>query len=276
MSWWIGIPAAQTTVGCGDQTHRLRWEAGKLLALDHDDPEAERTLAALGGQRCTCVDVLDAWARQSKNARVLTLASRGPADPLVAQDEDAPGWPSAPRPAATPARARVRGWTSYAPISPVAAPGGATAPETRQDELVALLALGGGLPDRLVAAVANHWATRLRRSDKTVQRNLPQLHAALFGRVRAVLVGWLGEPGIQVELELLRNGGRASVTDEEGTLHVALPFTWLVDVWAKGLAISWGRFCLSAETGDGQHWELGTIGPDLGPEQTIMVELPGA
>ena len=93
--WWLSLPEAQATIDCGEQTHRLRWQQGDLQAVDHEDIEAERTLAALGDQRCACADVLDAWARHASDLRVLVLASRGPTDPLAIQADQAAS-PSAP------------------------------------------------------------------------------------------------------------------------------------------------------------------------------------
>ena len=56
------LPAAIARVNCSGARHAVRWEGGDLIALDHDDPEGERALAALGGTSCTCLEVLGAWA----------------------------------------------------------------------------------------------------------------------------------------------------------------------------------------------------------------------
>ena len=69
--WWLGLLAAQATVACGDDTHRLRWEHGALQALDHDDPEAELALSALGGERCACA------ASGSEGPRLASTRTRG-------------------------------------------------------------------------------------------------------------------------------------------------------------------------------------------------------
>ena len=71
---WHGIPPAVAPVTCGGARHRLRWADGKLGAVDHDDVDGERTLAALSGERCACIDLLDAWARHAADVRVLVLA----------------------------------------------------------------------------------------------------------------------------------------------------------------------------------------------------------
>ena len=136
-------------------------------------PRRERALrrAGLGGEPCVCLEVLDAWARDAGDERVLVAASRGPADRIARREWNAPD------------DEEQAGWVGYGPS--LGAPG------PPADGLAALLSLPGGLPDRLVATVA------ASRSGGAIS---PRLHAALFGRVAAALGGWLGQP----ELELGR------------------------------------------------------------------------
>src|SRR6202044_795789 len=89
-----GLPSAIARVDCSGERHSIRWSAGDLVGLDHDDPEGERALAALGGTSCTCVDVLAAWSRQRDNPGLLTVLSRGTQDPI--QAEGVPGGAFAP------------------------------------------------------------------------------------------------------------------------------------------------------------------------------------
>ena len=247
--WWLGLAPAQATVTCGGAEHRLRWEAGELTALDHEDPEAERALAALGAERCTCVDVLDAWAGHRDDARVLVLASRGQIDPLAPPGDEVAqfgiaqpaivggftvrgrGAGRVQRPRRRPATVRRAGASvSYAAgrgggfFGPGAGPTGSMARKAEaEDELIALLGLGGGLPE--------------------------------------------------VHLTMIGDGGEPSLATEDRAVRARLPFGWLVDVWAKGLATIWGRCCLAANTDDGQAWELVTVGPDFGRPTPIRVEL---
>ena len=73
-NWWEPLPPAQAEVSCGDKTHRLRWERGKLTALDHPDTEEELVLAALGGDR----------SENPERTAVRRLAcDRAPADPIA-------------------------------------------------------------------------------------------------------------------------------------------------------------------------------------------------
>src|SRR4051794_33752091 len=162
------LPATVVEVGCGGDIHRLRWWSGELTSLDHEDPEGERTLAALGGTRNGCVTALDAWQRQRTSLRVLTLASHGPADRLRVESEDGPssrsrrgrvpsrrgGMPSAYRSTTTMAS----GWAASGAGH---ARGGTASAADDDDDVETLFALGPALADRLAATVATHWAERV-------------------------------------------------------------------------------------------------------------------
>lgn len=125
-----------------------------------------------------------------------------------------------------------------------------------------LLALGGGLPHRLAATVAAAWVDRVDDAAR------PHLHAALWGRATLALRGWLSDPALEPELELIGEGDAPSVTRE----RIALPFSWLVRVWGRGLTTIAGRFCLSADSVQGVI-SLLTVGPDFGEQRTLRLEL---
>jgi hypothetical protein len=182
-AWWTGIPAAEATVPCGGHTHTLRWEHGALTAMDHGDPEAEATLAALAGEPAPCLDHLSAWNRRRDDPRVLTLASRGVLDALDVQINQHPH-PRAP----TPRRSET--------------------------ELLELLALGGGLPDRLQAHAAASWTRRLRTGHSALPAALPQLNAALYGRALSALRLWLGEPNLAIDLTMIDPTSDAHLADQ--------------------------------------------------------------
>ena len=76
------LPNALARLDCSGQRHAIRWEAGELVALDHQDPEGERALVALGGTRTPCIEILNAWSRQKENADILSALSRGSLDPI--------------------------------------------------------------------------------------------------------------------------------------------------------------------------------------------------
>ncbi|MDY7102474.1 MAG: hypothetical protein S0880_14935 [Actinomycetota bacterium] len=59
--WWSGYTAIELGVPAGTASHRLRWSKGRFTMVDHVDVVGERILHVLGGERCLCFDVLDAW-----------------------------------------------------------------------------------------------------------------------------------------------------------------------------------------------------------------------
>ncbi|MGO9975212.1 MAG: hypothetical protein ACLP01_20910 [Solirubrobacteraceae bacterium] len=312
--WWVGIAPAQVTVACGVEQHRLRWEGGALRALDHADLEGERTLAALGGEPCACVELLDAWDRHRDDPRVLALASRGPADRLAPQGEEQGPYGTAGRQVLGPrssnvARLSSSGASTAGPrvlgprssnvarlsssgagfVGRTAALGvqsvrgralagpqaGRTKQERMEEELIALLGLGGGLPERLQASVTATWRQRIASRERGVARVRPQLHAALYGRVLATVGAWLGGSGQRVRLTMIGERGRTRVTEEDGAVAAELPFGWLADVWCRDLALVGGRLCLAAATEDGgRTWSLTTVAPDLGRSAVVTLALP--
>lgn len=286
--WWVGLSEAQAMVSCGDHQHRLRWHEGRLDALDHGDPEDERALAALGGQTFACIELLDAWERHKDDLRALVLGPRAPSDLLrIDPDSLAPqrvlrsrGRPAS-RPGAGGASARSisataigGGWAGYAPGSTGRASARLSGQASGEAELIRLLALGGGIPERLLATVAATWSRRSQSSRTAAARKArPQLHAALQGRVFAAIRSWLGEPTIAVDLTMLSVTDQRSISRVDGIICARLPFSWLVDVWARGLTTIYGRFCLAAETSDGQRWQLTTIAPALDTVEQIDAAL---
>lgn len=61
--WYDYVPPATATIPCGDRQHRITWQRGKLVLVDHD-LGAERAMIALGGQACPCMQVLTMWRDQ--------------------------------------------------------------------------------------------------------------------------------------------------------------------------------------------------------------------
>src|ERR1019366_1077588 len=161
---------AEVTVPCGGDTHTVRWEAGELMAVDHGDPDGE---AALAGESVPCLELLRTWSRRADDPHVLTLASRGPTDPLNINLDGLRFDYGAPR-------------------------------RQTEEQTLRLLAAGGRLPDRLQATIAAIWTRRLRTGHTALETARPQLEAALYGRVLRTLHAWLGEPRLPIELPLIR------------------------------------------------------------------------
>jgi hypothetical protein len=230
--WWAGIPAAEVPVLCGGGTHTVRWETGELIAVNHSDVQGELTPAALADETVPCLELLRTWSRRASDPYVLTLASRGPSDPLNMDIDGLRFDYGAPR-------------------------------RQTEEQTLRLLAAGGRLPDRLQATTAAIWTRRLRTGHAALATARPQLEAALYGRVLRTLHSWLGEPQLTVELTMIGpEDQRRAVRTADG-VDVSLPFCWLSDVWMRGLAVTFGQLCIAADTADGSSWTLDTLGPDL-------------
>ena len=191
--WWTGLEPADTSCAAAAPVIGSAGSAGELVACDHGDPEDERALAALAGERCACIELLDAWARHDGRPARADPRPRDVSDPARSS-----AWVSLrPAPAAAtcrPARRR-RG-----PAAAVRARGSGRFPvyprswDEGEAELIALLGLGGGVAERLVATVAATWARRLRPDANVAPVAVPRLRSALHARLLATLRGWLGEP----------------------------------------------------------------------------------
>ena len=135
----------------------------------------------------------------------------------------------------------------------------------RQTELqtLRLLAAGGRPPHRLQATTAAIWARRLHTGHTALDAARPQLEAALYGRVLRTLRWWLGEPQLAIELAMIGPAEKRKIVRTADGVEVSLPFSWLSDVWMRGLAVTSGQLCIAAETTDGSTWTLHTLGPEL-------------
>jgi hypothetical protein len=71
------------------------------------------------------------------------------------------------------------------------------------DELLKLLALGGGLPDRLQAHAAAAWTRRLHAGYSNLEAALPELTAALYGRLLLATRLWLAETQLSIDMTMV-------------------------------------------------------------------------
>lgn len=283
------LPAALARVACSGERHTMRWEGGNLVALDHDDPEGERALAALGGTSGACLDLLGAWSRQRENPGLLTALSRGTQDMI--QAEGFPTRPFAAYPATTtprntllPARAgnRTPGGSvamtgSSTAMARRARRGGVMVPRanaapTTEDDLALLAGLGHELTLRLVATVTAVLLDRLGGPDRPSAR--PALEASLFGRASCALRAWLATPVLDVELVVTGPDEQPSLKwDGAGPIQVALPPEWVMTVWGRDLTMIAGRFSLGVVESAASRITLMTIGSDLGTPRQLVVQM---
>lgn len=243
--WWEGHEpvSAALTVGTHGRTHVLRWAAGKLTLDDHGDPDAELALAALGSERCPCLDVLDAWNAQKDHPEVLTIGRRSLADDVRA-DRRALG-----RVEAEAARWRAQ-WAAAA--SDLRTGGDLTGSVRLRDlaeraerrlrvrlGFVRLLALDVALVDRLLLTVLAGAEQRWVDDVAFRTQHRARLHAALIARALPALEQAGLAPADRMTIELLDPGDGAVVERGE---RVALPLSWLTNVWGRGVAVDGGRF----------------------------------
>jgi hypothetical protein len=271
IAWWTGLAPASLVVRCGGAEHRVGWDQGALVARDHGELDDERALAALAGERCACVELLDAWHRHVTDLRALKLGPRDVSDPIRSS-----AWASAPgaRGGYIPMPAwEVRGLplpseprTGRFPVYP-------RSWDDSEAELIALLGLGGQLGERLIATVAAHWTEQLRNDPAGAAGARPRLRAALYGPLLTTLLAWLDEPALSLTLELVAEDQPRSLTRVAGRVRARLPFAWLSEIWARELALVDDRFCLGAAATDGGGWELLSVTRDLGAARRVAFGL---
>jgi hypothetical protein len=103
----------------------------------------------------------------------------------------------------------------------------------------------------------------------------PERRAVLYGRLLPTLRAWLNLPWLQLDLDLVAIDGPRTIARDANTVHAALLFPWLSDVWVRDIAITAGRLTLAAEPSpDSSRWRLTTITPGLDATATVEIVLP--
>ncbi|MBW3555667.1 MAG: hypothetical protein KY454_01885 [Actinobacteria bacterium] len=226
-AWWEGLAEVQAQGPAGAEHHRLVWREGEFFLADHLDPEAELALVALGGERCPCLDLLDAWVAQHEEAAIFTVGARLATEGVELNDR-----------LATARRAEVTRWRSHLTalrsnarrrsdrvaldrLGQVAGPAERAA--ASRLGLLYVLSLPPILQLRLQASVAATLAARGR---------LDRLMVPTAVRARPALreMGWLGRPA---DVELCVEPAAAVIEDD----RAVLPCGWLAEVWGRGLGL---------------------------------------
>lgn len=284
---WQWYTPTQVELACSDQTHWVRWEKGQLVPLNHS--QGEQTLAALAGENPACFELIQLWNRHNDDLRVLALASRGPNDPLlphpqaqaaigraqplmavrpsppVAMPPSAVALPGRPAPRAVPGLA-----TAVASMRPGRP---ATVPAMVEDPVARLLTLAGPLADRLVATVARAWAERLRTGHAEAIQHQAALTAALYGSTTSALRIWLGAPGLVAEVTMITEEQAPAISRDDQAVKVSLPFSWIPDVYSRGLSVLLGHFVLRVAQATATEIVLDAVGTDLNTTKLISISL---
>jgi hypothetical protein len=169
MSWWEGLDPLEVE---GPAGHPLVWREGVLVLTAHPDPEAEEALAALGGERCPCLDVLAAWEAQHERPSILTVGPRRPDEQLMAParatvelQDDVNRW----RSHLAELMAEARGRKDTAALARLAEVGrGPEQAAARRLGFLYLLALPAAMQVRLVGSVAAALAAAGREDELEV------------------------------------------------------------------------------------------------------------
>lgn len=251
--WFTCLPRCEAVVPCGSGRHVVRWEAGTLRLDSHADPEAERVLAALGGEKARCVAVAEAWERHAADLTMLSVGPRGYGDIVVSwEDVDAAGQDLAAgrggfvftggsgpgamrRPSTMLAAAMARASAQRAQLLKEQAEA-----RQRRTDLLSLLALGPAFQFRLAGQVAAAHAGRVDEPGEQGISRRSVLVSALEGRLALAGEQWLGiNPDyVKASLHNGRGWGSAELAGrgEQRRLRISLPADWLARVWACGLA----------------------------------------
>jgi len=253
-AWYTCLSPCHVDVPCGSGRHVIRWEAGTLRLDSHADPEAERVLAALGGEKARCVEVAEAWDRHAADLTMLSVGPRSPDDIAVRwEDVDAagqdptaggggfvfgsgPGPGAMRRPSTMLAAAMARASARRAELLEEQAQA-----RQRRIDLLSLFALGPAFQFRLAGQVAAAHAGRVDEPGEQGISRRSVLVSALEGRLALAGEQWLGLDPDYVKASLHRGPGwgAAELTGrgEQQRLRVSLPADWLARVWACGLAL---------------------------------------
>lgn len=276
--WWTAVEPATVEVACGEEQHRISWRRGKLVLDDHD-LAAEESFAALGGEPALCLEVLRAWRTAIDDREVLwfwdapRVGTANMADMLArvrAQAQQALAQYGQtvvrrPRGGAGPGGTVPGGPVPGGPVPPGAIPKQVLDRIRTQLAADHRRALLSALPDDLrvrlgLAAIVR--AARHQHDSMWFGLRAGELQTALSARVapavqesmRAwrrrmsshnslIVESWIGRPGEPANLCGL-------LDDAGGWAAVCLPIQWLVDVWARGVAVVDGCFVLEvAEDG---------------------------
>lgn len=261
--WFHRLPSVSADIACGGERHRITWRRGRLILEDHD-ALAEQSLTALGARPPLCVELLETWRtrRDSELLEELLLGAGtlSPAELAMRKSRHEAEVESARRmPRRTMARYGSR-------------PGGARKVRVAERQVAERLAiereawaatLGEVLPPELrqplalsvVARLERHWHKDefRRRHHRRVEPVLAAVAAPLLEQSTRGQQRKNRKPprGFVTEAVLLEPGEqpRCEVWSDRQVVHatVKLPLGWLIDVWARGIAVVDGYFVLAVE-----------------------------
>lgn len=256
-AWWTAVEPTTVEVTCGDERHRISWRRGKLVLEDHD-LGAEESFAALGGEPALCLEVLRAWRTAVDDREVLWFW-----DTPRAGDPDMAKMLASIRSQQQQILAGHRAMVA-SPTGRRAVPAAAI-PREILDRMRTQMAvenrrsLLSALPEELRMRLGLSAIVRAQRRQGDrfwFASRSGDIQTALTARVapaiEASMRTWRGRLAghhlVTVESWIAAPGEVANVCglmdDAGGWAAASMPIRWLVDVWARGIAVVDGCFVL--------------------------------
>lgn len=216
--WFVGYPSVVVALHCTGSIHHVIWRSGKLV-VEHDDVAGELGLAAMGGEPPPCVRLLLGWRKLHNGFDPNLLA--GLEEALLA-------WPLPP----STTHATYRS-PSGPELLPVPLRSRATlAMVLRAQRLWNREGLSDSQRHHFEQCLASSLSEAVGRSLVPVRPYRP--HIELL--VSCAVAEADEPPSVQFHF-----------ANQRGHLHCRAPLSWLVDVWAKGLAVVDDTVVFSAE-----------------------------
>ncbi|HET9444174.1 MAG TPA: hypothetical protein VFO65_12670 [Acidimicrobiales bacterium] len=252
--WWEGMAPVDVPGPEGAETHRLQWREGELVLPSHPDPDAEQALIALGGERCACLDVRDAWEAQHAQPEILSVGAKFANESVDLNTR-----------VAGQLRSEIRRWRAH--LSALRAQA-----RRRADQ---------GALDRLAQAAAPAERAAVQKLGVLQVMSLPPV---LQLRLQASVAAGLVESG-RLDRLVVPTAARAQpflnelgflgrVSDIELTADVAgavveeeravLPVGWLPEVWGRGLGIVDDALVVAVTGVEGDGSVLEVVAVELG------------
>jgi hypothetical protein len=266
IEWWRGLePLDALAPGAGSE-HRVEWRDGEFSLAEHGDPDAERALGALGGERCGCLDLYDAWQAQHVDGAILVVGARDPDEQLEVPTRatrhvlaEVTRWRGHLAALQQEARSRAD-QAALSRLQALAAPTERVA--TRRIGFLHLLALPPAMQHRLQASVA----AALAHGGAASQLTLTVATSARAGP----LLRSLGWAGTLFDIELTATDLAEAMVGESVAV---LPGAWVSEVWGRGLGVVGDYFVLgvNAMAPGGAGFEVIATQPGKAPV-TLVVE----
>lgn len=236
--WYEGLPTVTAEIACEGQGHRITWRRGKVVLEDHD-LRGEQSLAALGGKPPLCLEVLEAWRAIRQSEMLYEL--------LLREDRHSPAVLAGMKAAheARMERAQERRRRMGARVGTQGTSDPVREKRRWATNLIKALppAFKRAWALSVMTTIQRHWhddGFRLENA-KHIEPALTAIAAPLFEqsarRWKRTLKPWAR---IAAQARPLPPGGTPTCTaeaDSEGVhAALALPISWLNDVWARGIA----------------------------------------